>query len=222
MRWILLLLVLVNLGYFAWETYTGTSVPVRDAGVVKVIQKSGLPPVLLVSEKPATGSANTERKEPAAEREAGQGKIVLGGFDSRERIEALRQRLLSLGLDGRIVEQSLDAEMEYWVYLPPLASRAATLRLLRELQARKVDGFLIAQGELANGISLGIFPREDSAKAVQVRLLNAGYQAQIKMISRQQSAYWFEVSGESQRLLDDEMLKELLDDFEGLQHSVVL
>ena len=93
------------------------------------------------------------------------------------------------------------------------------MRLLKELQARKLDGFLIAQGELANGISLGIFPHENSAEAILERLRQGGYQAQIKRISRKQAVYWFEVSQSGKRLVDEGVLQLLLKDFPGLQYT---
>ena len=87
------------------------------------------------------------------------------------------------------------------------------------MQARKLDGFLIAQGELANGISLGIFPHENSAEAILERLRQGGYQAQIKKISRKQEVFWFEVSSGSERLIDEATLQILLKDFPGMQYT---
>lgn len=175
-----------------------------------------LPAVLLLDE--VRDSNRTIQQQPTEKAESG-GQVLLGGFLARERGEELRQRLLSLGIDGYLIQKEVAAEQEYWVYLPPLSSRAATLRQLKELQARKLDGFLIAQGELANGISLGIFPHQNSAEAVQERLKDAGYQAQIKQISRMQSAYWFEVSVAGQRLLDEKSLQGLMKDFPEMRYA---
>ncbi len=175
-----------------------------------------LPAVLLLDE--VRDANRTIQQQPTEKAESG-GQVLLGGFLAKERGEELRQRLLSLGIDGGLIQKEVAAEQEYWVYLPPLSSRAATLRQLKELQARKMDGFLIAQGELANGISLGIFPHQNSAEAVQERLKDAGYQAQIKQISRMQSAYWFEVSVSGQRLLDEKSLQGLMKDFPEMRYA---
>lgn len=215
MRWILALLVASNILYFFWQNHL-RPIPESPAAGRMLASTSVLPPVLLLGEKqrlvPPVAAEIKDSERSAAK------TILLGGFVQQEVADELRQRLLSLGVDGRMVAKEVAAEEEYWVYMLPLSSRAATLRLLKELQARKIDGFLISQGELANGISLGIFQFENSAQAVLDRLELAGYQAQLKKISRQQSSYWFEVSVKGQRLLDDRTLQSLLKDFPDLQH----
>lgn len=216
MRWILALLVASNILYFFWQNHLRPAAGIQIASSALEAESSTLPPVQLLGEKqkPVTpGTAERTSADHAAAK-----NILLGGFVQQEVAEELRQRLLSLGVAGRLVSKEVKTGEEYWVYMSPLSSKAATLRLLKELQARKIDGFLITQGELANGISLGIFQFENSAQAVLDRLELAGYQAQIKKISRQQSSYWFEVSTPDQRLLDDGTLRALLKDFPSLQH----
>lgn len=215
MRLILLMLVTANIAYFAWQNYFHGAP--RDKAPVRVVEQpvAGLPGVRLVSEGPG-GALATDL--PVAARATG-GRTLLGGFVDRDSIEELRQRLLGLGIGGQVIQQDVPAKEEFWVHMPPLSSRAATLRLLKELQARKLDGYLITQGELANGISLGIFPHENTAEAVLERLQMAGYQARIKRIARQQTAYWFEVAASGQRLLDEQVLESLLGDFPGMQYS---
>ena len=216
MRSVLILLLLANVGYFAWQNYFKPDVAVLPAKTVQVTSNN-LPALVLLSEarqKPAMAQG-----EPPEFSGAAAGTLLLGGFVERSRIEELRQRLLSLGVGGEIVERQQATEEEYWVYMPPLSSRAATLRLLKELQARRLDGFLITQGELANGISLGIFPHENSADAILERLQIAGYQAKIKRIARAQSVYWFQVARDGQGLVDERMLRALSNDFQGMQHA---
>lgn len=220
MRWVFFLLVAANLAYFGWVTY------LRPAGIVSAntaklsvdneLSIAGKGVVTLISE--VENQKNQLQNETSSLPLTGGGKALLGGFIDPQAIEALKQRLLSFGVDGQVVRMEVEAEKEFWVYLSPLSSRAATLRLLKELQARKLDGFLISQGELANGISLGIFPQEATAVAVQERVKLAGYEAQLKEITRSQDAYWFEVGAAGQRLLDENMLSALLTDFPGLQH----
>lgn len=215
MRALLILLVMANIGYFAWYNYFKPASPVPVTRNEPVSAK--LPGLTLLGE---AGAAQSGRKAAAGSLpDAGANLMLLGGFIEQETAGALRQRMLGLGINGQVIRQEMPAEQEYWVYLPPLSSRAATLRLLKELQARKLDGFLIAQGELANGISLGIFPHENSAEAILERLRQGGYQAQIKKISRKQAIYWFEVSSGGERLIDEGILQMLLKDFPGMQYT---
>ena len=119
--------------------------------------------------------------------------------------------------------QSMDAAagVDYWVYLPPLASRQASLRQLRELQARKIDSYIITQGDLANGISLGIFPRSDSAQSVMQRLRDAGYEPSLRELTRAHRSFWVRISPQSRRLADDSVLQRLAFDFKGLEQQLM-
>ncbi|VFS74872.1 sporulation protein [Pseudomonas aeruginosa] len=111
--------------------------------------------------------------------------------------------------------------VDYWVYLPPLASREAALRQLKELQARNIDSYLIGEGVLANGISLGMFSARDSAESAQARLKTAGYEAELKELPRGQRDFWVRVAPGSRRLVDEQLLQELARDFKGLQHQIM-
>ncbi len=215
MRVLLILLIMANIGYFAWYNYFRPAAPVSIVRSKTITAQ--LPSLTLLGEPGAerAGRQAASVSLPDAE----NGLMLLGGFFDQATASAFEHRMLELGIDGQLVRQERPAEQEYWVYLPPLSSRAATLRLLKELQARKLDGFLIAQGELANGISLGIFPHENSAEAILERLRQGGYQAQIKKISRKQEVFWFEVSSGSERLIDEATLQVLLKHFPGMQYT---
>lgn len=113
------------------------------------------------------------------------------------------------------------AGTDYWVYLTPLASREASLRQLKELQARKIDSYIITQGDLVNGISLGIFPRTDSAESVMQRMRDAGYEPFMRELSRAHRDYWVRIAPESRRLVDDMLLERLAADFSGLKHQLM-
>src|SRR5690606_1236041 len=101
--------------------------------------------------------------------------LYLGGFDDESMAAAVRQRLLSLDIASDIQGLDVAAGIDYWVYLPPLVSRQASLRQLRELQSRNIDSYIITVRDLANAISLGIFSRKDSAESVVNRLQEVDY-----------------------------------------------
>lgn len=216
MRISFVLLLVANIAYFAWHSYFQSGN--RGAAPQNKALAASLPQLELLGEERGIvpGNARDVRKQEGI---TAGGGLILGGFYEEKLAGQLRQRLLGVGVNGHIVQYQMEAEQEYWVYMPPLSSRAATLRLLKELQARKLDGFLITQGELSNGISLGIFQHENSAQAMFERLQQGGYQAKVKKISRQRPVYWFKVSASSERLIDETMLQALQNDFPGLQLS---
>lgn len=215
MRWFFIVLVAANLVYFGWENYfrenRNDELSQQNKTVVDTAQ--GLK---LLSEK---GGAISEALPDSSVPDTGRG-MLLGGYSQQARVEHLRQRLLALGVEGRIVERKSTVNHEYWVYMLPLSSRAATLRLVKELQARKFDAFLVNEGELANGVSLGVFPVEEAALVVIERLRLAGYRAETKKIPRGEVGYWYFVAEELSGLVDETLLKELTKTFPDIQIRV--
>ena len=217
MRWILLLLLLLNAFYYVWHQQQAPlrAKEVAPAAAYQTARKD----IQLLSEADASG-ARVHAPPAAAPVEAAV-CLFLGSFEQEEGARVVEQRLLSLDIEADVRSVNAAAGVEYWVYLPPLASRQASLRQLRELQARRIDSYIITQGELANGISLGIFPRSDSAASVMQRLRNAGYEPQVRELSRAHRSFWVRVSPESRRLADEFLLGQLAVDFAGLQHQLM-
>lgn len=219
MRWILLLLLLLNAFYYVWHQQQGPlrAKEVAPAGAYQSARKD----IRLLSE----ADAPRVRAESSAPADAVAPEaavcLYLGSFEEESRARVVEQRLLSLDIQAEVRSVDAAAGVEYWVYLPPLASRQASLRQLRELQARRIDSYIITQGELANGISLGIFPRNDSANSVMQRLRDVGYEPQIRELSRAHRSFWVRVAPESRRLADEFLLGRLAGDFSGLQHQLM-
>lgn len=211
MRWLLLLLVLLNLLLYLYQF--NNAVPIgSDAASLDVHGKEG--GIELLSEaKPLAPRSKAEA--------ADKGCFFLGGFDEASVAQALEQRLLSLDIDSHVEPADEAAGIDYWVYLPPLVSRQASLRQLRELQSRNIDSYIITVGDLANGISLGIFSRKDSAESVVSRLKEVDYTAMIRELPRTHRRYWVRIAGPDRRLLSDALLGDLIRDFTGLEHRQI-
>ena len=150
----------------------------------------------------------------------GETCLYLGSFQQEDGARQVEQRLMALDIQAQVRAVDAAAGLDYWVYLAPLASRQASLRQLKELQARKIDSYIITQGDLANGISLGIFPRSDSAESVMQRLRDAGYEPLLRELPRAQRSFWVRIAPESRRLADD-ALPQLVLDFKELQHQIM-
>jgi len=145
--------------------------------------------------------------------------IFLGGFDDEAVALAVRQRLLSLDIEAVVAPMDEAAGVDYWVYLPPLVSRQASLRQLHELQSRNVDSYIITVGDLSNGISLGIFSRQDSAEGVVSRLRAIDYSASIRELPRSHRRYWAQISRVGKGPLSNTLLSELKRSFPGFEQQ---
>jgi len=214
MRWMFLWLVVLNLFYYVWHQQ---QVPLRVTEIAPLdMAQSGKRDIRLLSE-----SSAPVRREVAVAEAAQAVCLFLGSFEQMPEASAVEQRLLSLDIRSRVQSVDAAAGVDYWVFLPPLASRQASLRQLRELQARKIDSYIITQGDLANGISLGIFPRNDSAESVMQRLREAGYEPSLRELTRAHRSFWVRIAPESRRLAEDSLLERLAFDFKGLQHQLM-
>ncbi len=145
--------------------------------------------------------------------------LVVGPLASVIEVDELQQRLFAMGISIKVRADEGNQQKDYWVHIPPLASREAAMWLLRELQAQRIDSFVITQGELTNGISLGLFSRSDSAKLVSRRLKEAGYAVAIKSLSRVPEQWWLELDAAEEGKLSSSFWDEATDQFPELKTS---
>lgn len=227
MRWTVIFLVFANIGYFAWgawqESRGGYWLP-GESGLYEGVYGERL---VLLSETedsdslPWSSDAVPEVQgslNPGAQSgTTAQECLIVGPFANAVEVDELQQRLYALGIDSQERAEASNQQQDYWVHIPPLPSRDAAIRLLRELQAQKIDSFVITQGELANGISLGLFSRSESAKVVSRRLTNAGYGVAIKSLPRTPEQWWLELDVAVAGKLSTAFWDETVDQFPGMK-----
>jgi hypothetical protein len=215
MRWSFLFLLVLNLFYYVWHQQQA---PLRVKEIQPVSVYRGVQhDIRLVSEadspQPSLSAVNGDSAKNSI-------CLFLGGFEQEDVARAVEQRLLSTDIEAEVEVAGAASGLDFWVYLAPLASRQASLRQLKELQARKIDSYIISQGDLVNGISLGIFPRNDSAQSVMQRLREAGYEPLLRELARAHRNYWVKIAPQSRALLSDALLERLAEDFPGLEHQL--
>ncbi len=219
MRWLFLLLLMLNLFYYVWHQQQA---PLRVKEVAPLsLYRSAEDNIRLLSE---SGSVPAVQGRPAPAAPVSQPEDVclfLGGYVSESDIQPLEQRLKGLDILAQVQSRDARGAVDYWVYLPPLASRQASFRQLRELQSRHIDSYLIGEGDLADGISLGMFPRQDLADALVRRLSEAGYEPKVRELPRAFRSFWLRIDDSSRRLLDDALLTRLSADFAGMRHQLM-
>ncbi|MEZ5435617.1 MAG: hypothetical protein R3E67_03230 [Pseudomonadales bacterium] len=130
---------------------------------------------------------------------------LLGPVMKPEDAKALLSRLNALQIQAKYVALQVDGSPDYWVYLRPEPTKDLAIEKLRELQGKQIDSFLIPQGDLANGISLGIFDSQENAEKHRQTITQLGYDAQLKVNPRGYLENWIaiypdQVAGFSQEL----------------------
>jgi len=214
MRKIFVLLLVVNVVFFAWMNLTEPKVDAENAVIITPQQEVNTLPIVLISEvfEPKSkiiGSSNTGG--------SGEG-LLLGGLADEQQAKALLQRLMSLNIGGEVVERTSIVDTEYFAYIPAGESKRLALRMIDELRANSMDVALVESGALDNVISLGRFMNEAAASAQVERAHALGYQAEIKKDIKKQQTYWVAVNAESKRLIDEQVVSSLSGDFAELRY----
>lgn len=212
MRWLFLLLVLLNLGYYLWQQQQPSVVLKEEMSSISYPSGSS---IRLLSE--ATEPLQPLNKSTSLIQTSGC--LLLGGFKDSQEQAALQQKLAALNIKARALLITSPYGVDYWVYLPPLASKEAALRQIKALEAQSIEGFLIADGDLLDGISLGIFAQKEEADARLEQVNQAGYSAALRTLSRTQPVFWLRLDSEAQAQLSATLLQSLAAEFAGLQQQ---
>jgi hypothetical protein len=98
-----------------------------------------------------------------------------GTFGSGE-VKSARAALDALQLGDRVSSREVQVSAGFWVYIPPLRTRAEVDRKIAQLQKLGVQEYYAVEalGPMKNAISLGIFKTEDAANKFLDRLLQKG------------------------------------------------
>lgn len=222
MRAIFFVLLLVNLVLFALH-WVDTPTQDTSKAAPKLDQASSLSLLSEASEsvsgRRAADSSAASVSRPAASADLGTSPLctLLGPFTDRAAAETTLQRLQALDLDASVRDLEVPDGKGYWVYLEPELSHRAALRRLHELQAKQIDSYIIPRGDLANGISFGMFSREALALARRDEMQDLGYEARIREIERTHREVWISLSPGSAQNLGDSLWDDLLEQFPGLE-----
>jgi hypothetical protein len=115
---------------------------------------------------------------------------LVGPFAELLKAEYFQERLAALDVLATVQELEVPGEVSYWIYLPPRESRKQAFNEFRELQAKGIDSYVIPKGELANGISFGMFSQPNLAKSRLEDMRSRGYAAELKEVARTYKEIW--------------------------------
>ena len=203
MKYIFLSLLVLNLGYFGFESfgsqYLGAlyfSAQVKDAVDVGASQSDPGAPITLLQDASVPASRNAEMNEVVSNplRLSNNGPktcLALGPFaDVFSGQDALEQlAVLALLVDLKAIDEAT-GESDYRLLIPPASSADEAFRKLRELKASNIDSYVITKGPQALGISLGVFSTVEAVDALRDRLQALGYVGEIIRIERLTRTYW--------------------------------
>ncbi len=229
MRWIFFTLLGVNialLAYSQWERLSpvagvqpsplvGNTVP-----SLVLLEEKELKSLVIESVRLKTQAGVQGLSVEGTARELSVASSVctlVGAFSERIKAEYFVRRLSSLGVKAEIKNLLVSTTVGFWLHLPPLSSRKELLRRLDELQRQGVDSYVIPDGDLKNGISLGMFSEERRAQSLQKQIVSLGYSPEVAQVPREKRELWVFLFQQSSAKIDQEMWSKLLSGKELLQ-----
>jgi len=171
------LLLLANLGFFAWA-YFGAG---RAADEPQLMEQQLNPQEIRLLGAEQVAKLAAERAKQTVERPKAPLKapvvacLEFGAFSLGE-VPRVQQALEPLGLGPRLTQRRADEVASYWVFIPPLRNRQAANLKAAELKKLGVEDFFIVQEDpkFRFAISLGVFKTEEAARSRLAELRTKG------------------------------------------------
>ncbi|CAH0993221.1 hypothetical protein SIN8267_03363 [Sinobacterium norvegicum] len=141
---------------------------------------------------------------------------AIGPVIDKLSLAQLERRFNASYVDYSVSGVDVATDSEYWVYMGPYASRKESMRQLRQLQQNKIDSYLIAKGEMAEAISLGIFKNKDGASRLLTKYSGKGYSVKLKEVVKFNTVYWLNGTAANKQA-GEELYQNLKQDFSKLE-----
>lgn len=173
MRPLLLFLLLLNVGFFAWAKYIAPKESGADPRPLTrqlVPERLRIVPMVPIVPPGATASATASAaatSAPPAPRPARIACLEWGSFTLADAPAAARV-VESLGLADRLSERRTEETAGWWVFVPPQRDgREGAQRKARELRALGIKDYFIVREDGPHhwAVSLGVFRTEEAARA---------------------------------------------------------
>jgi hypothetical protein len=183
MKWLFGLLLLANLVFFAFMQWGGALIEDNrnlqlqqafNAEKIKLQTASSVAPAPVVPASAAQSSVTSGPSVPALPLPVAQSSVKAlttdvclewGEFSGNDFTRA-STTLSGLNLGDKLTQRQIEHVSGYWVYIPPLKTRAEADRKVGQLKARGVMEYFVVNevGIWQNAISLGIFKTEEAAQ----------------------------------------------------------
>jgi len=174
LRAIFITLLVANMALFGWYQYQSTQNPSADdlTESVKGVSLGNL--VLATQSQEATVVVSIPAPEVTV-----AVCMQLGGFDTQSDATQVQARLSALDIVASISIRKKQVVKDYWVYIAPYPTFQDAKNQLAELNLKGIDSFIFTEGDLKNGLSLGVYSKRENASAIFKKIEDLGYTPHI-------------------------------------------
>lgn len=244
MRWLFVLLILLNGAVFGWlyhqqqtnpkveapsivEPSEGEQLELRSEARARALNKELQTDnnIQADSTEPAkkapSETSQTQAKTEPSKTEPVEDKVTrcYRSTPFNEQIDArlLAAKIKKLGYQASIETSKSAANLptKYWVYVPKQGTKKDMQKIHTSLKKKNFDTFLITKGELAGAISLGIYRSKKSALNLEKEVTGFRVPVAIKVIDGSQDQH--AVIFFTPVLPDSSMLERLQEDKQSIR-----
>lgn len=245
MRWLILILLIINIGYFFWSGSAAGRLNNSDSSTTVVSLNNSANknnPQLAIELLPAIdASENVVLKIAGGATSNNSDDIFCWyiGFDQgssdtaknsdhsqidsdrqkakvSQAIAKVQQRLLAVGIAGQAEDMQIALPRQYLIYLPPAETQAKAVEKLKWLLAAGYDAYIFQRGALENGISLDSFRLRLGAEKALQQYIDDGVDAQLKVLEEYRSERWLKLSQKEHGKIVDRLWRRFETDWPGL------
>ena len=240
MKWIALVLLVLNLSYCTWQTLGINHAKAEDRaslwrpagdqlllweewGGDEVLQEAGSasPPEAEPEPPPvataAVAAPDVVDPEPAADEPQPQACYTLGPFYLVHDVSRVAEVFETRGVTTRQRAAAERKQGGFWVFIPPRPTLRNAREVLRQLQGNGIhDPLIITEGRRANAISVGVYSSQVNAEERHDAILQLGYTAEIEPLQHTQPVYWLDVELRTQSEIPRGLWRIVADDFPNL------
>lgn len=211
MKWIMQIMILVNLLTFAWYNIyqeSFTEVEKKEFPEVPI----GVKTLQLLSEREPIKDVSVHTQN--------QAKPVsmchtIGPMKNHDSARGVLSEIKGLGREGNVRPDRQKVKYAYWVYLKSMPDDELE-KVIEELEANGIKDY---HQNGRNELSLGIYPDIQDAKRQQINIAAFGYSPLVGPLYRTEIQYWIDVADVSDRFHADDVLETYLDRYTDGQHK---
>jgi hypothetical protein len=216
MRWILLVLVLVNAGLGGYQYWLTTQPAALAIDAVALARLSNLQPTKNQVER----LQQSKRPSDRAQSQAPPTQCLrIEGLVSEESLNVVVSRLQAIEIRAVPEPSKKVVKTDYQVILGPFSNKRLARDKLSEVTAKDIESYIISSGANANALSLGMFSSEKNALRQQSMLASKGVVASIISKQHLSEAVSLVIDPISAALVLDETLASMLSQYENAEYS---
>lgn len=190
LRALIVLLVVINLGVAAWW---GTRAPPAPPSPVET--PAGVPRLQLLRESPRPSTPRVTAVTPAPATTTATQCFSFGPYPTPAALRRAHERVLPQVLRAQVREVATGEAKGWRVFMPPLSTRAEAQTLAERMTSAGIEDLLVmSEGSDINGIALGRYRNEDTARRRQADLQTAGFTAQVAPLGDVATRGWIDVA----------------------------